>query len=99
MSRDIPSVHLRVFVFTFRSTATRHTLAVGTTDVEASLCACQAGMKKAEEKGSDLRYSYMFWLPWMAVFREGIETIIFLAGTSSNYEVRPRHQFHCKKKK
>ena len=47
-------------------------------------------MKKAEEKGSDLRYSYMFWLPFMAVFREGIETVIFLAGTSSNYEVRPR---------
>ena len=47
----------------------------------------QAGMKKAEEKGSDLRYSYMFWLPLMAVFREGIETVIFLAGTSSNYEV------------
>ena len=47
----------------------------------------QEGMKKAEEKGSDLRYSYMFWLPFMAVFREGIETVIFLAGTSSNYEV------------
>eukprot|EP00904_Undaria_pinnatifida_P006939 jgi/Undpi1/3375/HiC_scaffold_15.g06748.m1 len=48
----------------------------------------QAGMKKAEEKGSDLRYSYMFWLPFMAVFREGIETVIFLAGTSSNYEAK-----------
>ncbi len=38
-------------------------------------------------QGSDLRYSYMFWLPFTAVFREGIETVIFLAGTSSNYEV------------
>ena len=53
----------------------------------------QAGMKKAEEKGSDLRYSYMFWLPFMAVFREGIETVIFLAGTSSNYEVWPRFNY------
>eukprot|EP00904_Undaria_pinnatifida_P006938 jgi/Undpi1/3374/HiC_scaffold_15.g06747.m1 len=48
----------------------------------------QEGIKKAEEKGSDLRYSYMFWLPFMAVFREGIETVIFLAGTSSNYEAK-----------
>lgn len=47
----------------------------------------QEGMKRAEEKGSDLKFSYMFWLPFMAVFREGIETVIFLAGTSSNYEV------------
>lgn len=45
-------------------------------------------MKKAEQKGGDLKYSYMFWLPFTAVFREGIETVIFLAGTSSNYEVR-----------
>lgn len=39
-------------------------------------------------QGEDLRYSYMFWLPFTAVFREGIETVIFLAGTSSNYEVK-----------
>lgn len=45
-------------------------------------------MKQAEQKGSDLKFSYMFWLPFTAVFREGIETVIFLAGTSSNYEVR-----------
>ncbi|CAM9917444.1 unnamed protein product [Pylaiella littoralis] len=48
----------------------------------------QAGMKKAEQKGGDLKYSYMFWLPFTAVFREGIETVIFLAGTSSNYEAK-----------
>lgn len=45
-------------------------------------------MKKAEQKGSDLKHSYMFWLPLIAVLREGIETVIFLAGTSSQYEVR-----------
>ena len=45
-------------------------------------------MAKAERQGSDLKNSYMFWLPFTAVFREGIETVIFLAGTSSNYEVR-----------
>lgn len=44
-------------------------------------------MKKAEEKGADLKHSYMFWLPLIAVLREGIETVIFLAGTSSQYEV------------
>lgn len=32
----------------------------------------------------------MFWLPLMAVLREGIETVIFLAGTSSNYDVSHR---------
>lgn len=48
-------------------------------------------MRKAEEKGSDLKYSYMFWLPLIAVLREGIETVIFLAGTSSNYDVRIWH--------
>ncbi|CAM9157824.1 unnamed protein product [Ectocarpus fasciculatus] len=48
----------------------------------------QEGMRKAEEKGSGLKHSYMFWLPFTAVFREGIETVIFLAGTSSNYEAK-----------
>lgn len=48
----------------------------------------QAGMAKAEAKGSDLRTSYMFWLPLTAVLREGIETVIFLAGATGSYEVR-----------
>eukprot|EP00903_Cladosiphon_okamuranus_P006285 g6167.t1 len=46
------------------------------------------GMAKAEQQGSDLKHSYMFWLPFRAVFREGIETVIFLAGTSSNFEAK-----------
>lgn len=54
----------------------------------------QAGMKKAEEKGANLKHSYMFWLPLIAVLREGIETVIFLAGTSSQYEVRWRFVIH-----
>ncbi|CAM9234162.1 unnamed protein product, partial [Discosporangium mesarthrocarpum] len=45
----------------------------------------QEGMAKAEEKGDDLRSGYMFWLPLTAVFREGVETVIFLAGTSAGY--------------
>eukprot|EP00752_Nemacystus_decipiens_P008780 g7834.t2 len=48
----------------------------------------QEGMARAEQQGSDLKHSYMFWLPFTAVFREGIETVIFLAGTSSNYEAK-----------
>ncbi|CAM9806919.1 unnamed protein product [Choristocarpus tenellus] len=48
----------------------------------------QAGMAKAEERGSDLRHSYMFWLPLTAVLREGIETVIFLAGTSAGYPAK-----------
>lgn len=47
----------------------------------------QEGMAKAEAKGSNLRRSYMFWLPLTAVLREGIETVIFLAGASGSYEV------------
>lgn len=44
-------------------------------------------MAKAEAKGTGLRSQYMFWLPLTAVLREGIETIIFLAGASGSYEV------------
>lgn len=47
-------------------------------------------MAQAEARGEDLKKGYMFWLPLTAVLREGIETIIFLAGTSSGYPVRSR---------
>lgn len=63
-------------------------LACGSRSIDYTVFDAQAGMAKAEAKGSELRHAYMFWLPLTAVLREGIETVIFLAGATGDYEVR-----------
>jgi FTR1 family protein len=47
-----------------------------------------ANLVKAEAEGSSLRGSTMFWIPFVSVLREGLETVIFLAGVGAGYPAK-----------
>jgi high-affinity iron transporter len=47
-----------------------------------------ANLVKAEAEGSSLRRSTMFWIPFVSVLREGVETVIFLAGVGAGYPAK-----------
>jgi FTR1 family protein len=47
-----------------------------------------ANLVKAEAEGSSLRRSTMFWIPFVSVLREGLETVIFLAGVGAGYPAK-----------
>eukprot|EP00953_Heterococcus_sp_UTEX-ZZ885_P033074 17231-Heterococcus_DN1.PRE.1 len=47
-----------------------------------------ANLVKAEAEGSSLRRSTMFWIPFISVLREGLETVIFLAGVGAGYPAK-----------
>eukprot|EP00158_Paraphelidium_tribonemae_P000418 Partr_v1_DN22245_c0_g1_i4_m59169 putative iron permease len=50
----------------------------------------QAQLEKADREGAvtSIRKSQMFWIPFIAVLREGIETVIFLAGVGAGYPLK-----------
>jgi high-affinity iron transporter len=47
-----------------------------------------ANLVKAEAEGSSLRRSTVFWIPFISVLREGLETVIFLAGVGAGYPAK-----------
>ncbi|KAG5178843.1 iron permease FTR1 family-domain-containing protein [Tribonema minus] len=51
----------------------------------------RAQLEKADAEGTtgtSLRKSQMFWIPFISVLREGIETVIFLAGVGAGYPLK-----------
>lgn len=48
----------------------------------------RTSLAKAEGQGTSLHRSTMFWIPFISVLREGLETVIFLAGVGAGYPAK-----------